>query len=44
MININGNAAAIEIICSGLRPPAIKRPAAIRDCTIPIGYSWMIGS
>ena len=31
IININGKAAAIDIICSGLSPPAIRSPIAITD-------------
>ena len=42
-MNINGNAAAMEIICSGLRPPAIKSPTAIRDCTIPHSTFLLLG-
>ena len=31
MININGNAAAMEIVCNGFNPPAINNPTANTD-------------
>ncbi len=31
IMNMNGNAAANDIVCNGFNPPAIRRPIAITD-------------
>lgn len=44
IININGKAAAREIICKGFIPPARKSPTANTVCTIPhIIFFWLDG-
>ena len=35
MMKMNGNAAAIDMVCSGFKPPAMSRPIAMAVSTMP---------